>query len=125
MRLLLFAIATTLCWTLHFAREAHASTNAVSVNSPIIKEPTYQSTPKYSLLTLGNAGDVKVWMVEDGRRLFVDKNGNSDLTDDGPPIPPRKFRDIGGNRWDFEYAIDAITPTNGSRHTNFVLRRWN
>ena len=41
---------------------------------PISKEPTYQSTPKYSLMTLGNSGEVKVWMVEDGRRLFVDKN---------------------------------------------------
>ena len=27
--------------------------------------------------------------------------------------------------WDFEYLLAAITPTNGSQHTNFVLRRWN
>ena len=91
----------------------------------IIKEPTYQSTPKYSLITLGDSGDVKVWMVEDGKRLFVDKNANGDLTDDGPPIEPSNVRHLDANRWDFEYVLDVITPTNGSRHTNFVLRRWN
>jgi hypothetical protein len=71
------------------------------------------------LITLGKRGGVKVWMVEDGKRLFVDKNANGDLTDDGPPIEP------GNLNWGFEYVLDAITPTNGSRHTAFVLRRWN
>ena len=88
---LLFAIATTLCCAVPFADQACASTNVVSHSDrTIIKEPTYQSTPKYSLLTLGNSGDVKVWMVEDGKRLFVDKNANGDMTDDGPPIEPSK-----------------------------------
>jgi hypothetical protein len=109
-----------------FAEKAHVSTNAASqFDRAIIKEPTYQSAPKYCLLALGNRSDVKVWMVEDGRRLFVDKNANGDLTDDGPPIEPGKVRDLGAAHWDFEYSFDAITPDNGSRHTNFVLRRWN
>jgi len=123
---LLFAIVTTLYSAISFANKAHASTNVVSrFDRTIIKEPTYQSTPKYCLLTLGNSGDVRVWMVEDGKRLFVDKNANGDLTDDGPPIKPSNVRDLGGNRWQFEYLLDTITPTNGPRDTNFVLRRWN
>ncbi len=123
---LLLPIAAALCCAVPFADEAHGATNVAShFDRGIIKEPSYESAPKYSLITLGNSGDVKVWMVEDGRRLFVDKNGNGDLTDDGPPIRPSKVRDLGGNRWDFEYLLDAITPTNGSRHTSFVLRRWN
>ena len=122
---LLFGIAT-MCCVLPFDYRACGSTNVVGqFDRTIIKQPTYQSTPKYSLMALGNSGDVKVWMVEDGKRLFVDKNANGDLTDDGPPIEPSKVRDLGGNRWDFEYVLDAITPTNGSRHTSFVLRRWN
>src|SRR5271163_2962593 len=89
MTRLLFAMATTLCCALPFADQARAATNAVShVDHTIIKEPKYQSTPNYSLITLGTGGNVKVWMVEDGRRLFVDKNANGDLTDDGPPIEP-------------------------------------
>ena len=123
---LLFAIVTTLCCAMSVANKAHASTNVVShLDRTILKEPTYQSTPKYCLLTFGNSGDVRVWMVEDGKRLFVDKNANGDLTDDGPPIEPSNVRHIDANRWDFDYVLDAITPTNGSRDTSFVLRRWN
>ena len=64
-------------------------------------------------------------MVEDGKRLFIDKNANGDMTDDGPPIEPSKVRALDANRWDFEYSLEAIRPTNGSKHSNFVLRRWN
>jgi hypothetical protein len=97
---------------------------ATHFDRTIVKEPKYQSTPKYSLITLGN-GEVKVWMIEDGKRLFVDKNANGDLTDDGPPLQPSKVRNLDTNNWDFEYVLDAITPADGSRHTNFVLRCWN
>jgi hypothetical protein len=122
---LLFGVAA-MCCVLPFVYQARGSTNVAGhFDRTIIKEPKYQSAPKYSLMALGNSGDVKVWMVEDGKRLFVDKNANGDLTDDGPPIEPSKVRDLGGNRWDFEYALDAITPADGSRHTSFVLRRWN
>src|SRR5688572_15868024 len=121
---LLFKIATTLCCALPVADQARSSTNVVShVERTIIKEPTYQSAPKYCLITLGD--ERRVWMVEDGKRLFVDKNANGDMTDDGPPIQPSKVRHLGANGWDFDYELDAITPLNGSRHTSFVLRRWN
>jgi hypothetical protein len=99
--------------------------SAIDFERPDLKEPAYESTPKYSLLVLGGSGEVKVWMVEDGKRLFVDKNANGDLTDDGPPIRPSDVRSMGEGRWDFNYLLDAITPANGSRHTHFDLRRWN
>ena len=123
---LLFVITTTFCCAMPFPDKTHAATNgATHFDRTIIKEPKYQSTPKYSLITLGNSGDLKVWIVEDGKRLFVDKNANGDMTDDGPPIEPSNVRNLGANRWDFEYLLDAITPAHGSRQTRFVLRRWN
>lgn len=123
---LLFVKTVTLCCAILLTEKVPASTNVVShIDRTIIKEPTYQSVPKYGLITLGNSGDVKVWMVEDGRRLFVDKNADGDLTDDGPPIEPSHVRHLDANRWDFEYSLPAITPANGTRATNFVLRRWN
>ncbi|HSY19991.1 MAG TPA: hypothetical protein VK815_16725 [Candidatus Acidoferrales bacterium] len=126
MNRLLFAMVTALGCALPCLEQARAATNAVSqVDHSIGKEPAYQSTPKYSLITLGTNGEVKVWMVEDGRRLFVDKNANGDLTDDGPPIEPSNDRHLDATRWDFDYLLEAITPTNGSRHTSFDLRRWN
>jgi hypothetical protein len=109
------------------AEQAPASADELgdSGRPALIKEPTYQSTPKYSLIELGSSGNLKVWMVEDGKRLFVDKNANGDLTDDGPPIKPSNVRSVGAEGWDFNYLLDAITPANGSRHTSFDLRRWN
>jgi hypothetical protein len=77
---LLFAIAAIMCCALPFAHQARASTNAVShVDRTISKEPAYQSTPKYSLITLGKSGDVKVWMVEDGRRPHITDVGLASL----------------------------------------------
>src|SRR5436190_8690140 len=125
MARLLFTIATILCCATPFADTARASTNLPShFDRTIIKEPAYHSTPKYSLATLGN-GDVKVWMIEDGKRLFIDKNANGNLTDDGPPIQPGNVRTLGTNRWSSEYLLDTITAGNGTPHTSFVLRRWN
>ena len=126
MHRLLFAIVTASCCAPLFADETQALPDVLGhINRTLIKEPKYESAPKYSLMVLGSSGDVKVWMIEDGRRLFVDKNANGDLTDDGPPIKPSSMRNIGSNNWDFSYLLDAITPTNGSRHINFQLRRWN
>ncbi len=126
MNRLHFVLATALWLMLSLAHRAGAATPAASrFDRTIVKEPTYRSTPKYCLLTLGNKGEVKIWMVEDGKRLFVDRNADGDLTDDGPPIEPSKFRRLDANRWDFEYSLDAIHPTNGPGAANLVLRRWN
>jgi hypothetical protein len=125
MSRLLFAIAATLGIVCVTGGASAATNSVIHYDRSILKEPKYQSTPKYSLITMGDASEVRIWMVEDGKRLFIDKNANGDLTDDGPPIEPNGVRDIGGNRWDFEYVLDAITPANGPPSTNFVLRRWN
>ena len=125
---LLFVVATVLCCASAWADEGHGSTNMwdhFDRTLTLIKEPKYESAPKYCLLVLGRSGDVKVWMVEDGQKLFVDRNANGDLTDDGPPIEPSKVRNLSANQRDFSYLLDAITPTNGSRHLHFDLRRWN
>ena len=101
-----------------------------SIPLKIAKEPKYASIPRSALLVLGTQGESKVWMVEDGKRLYLDKNANGDLTDDGPPIEPANVRDLKlaanpNPSWDFDYIADAITPANGPKHTEFRLRRWN
>lgn len=53
----------------------------------LVKEPAYQSgAPKYCLLTFGPAADTGVWLVHDGDTLYVDRNGNGDLTDPGESV---------------------------------------
>ena len=57
----------------------------------ITLEPRYRYTPQYGTITLGNAKNNKIVVVldTDGAtarpKLYVDANGNGDLTDD-PPI---------------------------------------
>lgn len=130
MRQLLLIIITG--WSTTPLPAWSAPTNTpTQVDRSLGKEPNYEATPKYSLLVLGDETRTKVWMVEDGKRLFLDKNANYDLTDDGPPIKLTGVRNIGAatpggsERWDGNYLLDAITPTNGSRHTHFKLVRWN
>jgi hypothetical protein len=53
----------------------------------ILKEPVYQSkTPRYCLLAIGPEAKMQVWLVIDGEVLYVDRNGNGDLTEEGKRI---------------------------------------
>ena len=60
------------------------------------KEPKYAGQPVYALLTFGPDAAHRVWLVRDGDTLYVDKNGNGDLTDPGEAVAktkPRKGRE--------------------------------
>lgn len=47
------------------------------------KEPAYRSrAPKYHLLAFGPQAETRVWLVLDGEVLYVDRNGNGDLTEE-------------------------------------------
>src|SRR5689334_6709996 len=56
------------------------------VDRTIKKEPTYQSQPRYCLLAFGPEAKTRVWLVQDGDTLYVDRNGNGDLTDEGEKV---------------------------------------
>jgi hypothetical protein len=72
------------------------------IDRTIAKEPAYQSqAPKYCLLAFGPEATTRVWLVLDGDRLFVDTNGNGDLTEKGkcvrvktPGQNPASFEDV-------------------------------
>jgi hypothetical protein len=44
------------------------------------KEPAYRESPKYALLLFGKEATLRIWMVLDGRTLYLDRNGAGDLT---------------------------------------------
>ncbi|SRR5579883_789532 len=51
------------------------------------KEPAYESKqPQYCLLVFGPQAKTRVWVVLDGDVLYLDRNGNGDLTDPGERI---------------------------------------
>jgi len=71
----------------------------VKFDRSIKKEPTYQSNdPRYCLLAFGSEGNTSVWVVFDSvpdplkpgdekDYLYVDRNGNGDLTEPGKRVP--------------------------------------
>ncbi len=58
-----------------------AAVDLAKIERQIVKEPVYRSKPKYCLLVLGTQGKSRVWLVQDGDTLYVDRNGNGDLTE--------------------------------------------
>lgn len=87
MRLALVAILIT---------SATAAADPPKVDRSIGKEPSYAGKPTYCLLAFGPDAAQRVWLVRDGDTLYVDKNGNGDLTDAGEAVtrtPPRKGRE--------------------------------
>ncbi len=60
-----------------------AATDLSKIDRSIAKEPAYQCKPKYCLLIFGPEAKTRVWLVLDGDTLYVDRNGNGDLTEKG------------------------------------------
>lgn len=57
------------------------------IDRTIAKEPKYQTkAPKYCLLVFGAEAKTRVWLVQDGATLYVDRNGNGDLTEPGEKV---------------------------------------
>jgi hypothetical protein len=104
-----------------------------SIDRRIGGEPQYTGQPQYLLLALGPEAQTLVWVVEDGRTLYVDKNANGDLTDDGPPIVPtdeRSFQivredDSTAASWDFNYLLAEFATLGRPTQKDFNMRRWN
>lgn len=54
-----------------------------AIKRAIDKEPAYREAPKYCLLVFGKEAATHIWMILDGKTLYVDRNGNGDLTEPG------------------------------------------
>ncbi len=56
------------------------------IDRNIVKEPAYQGQPRYCLVVFGQEAKTRVWLVQDGNVLYVDRNGNGDLTEAGERV---------------------------------------
>jgi len=55
-----------------------------TIDRTVAKEPPYATkSPSYCLLLFGPQAKARVWLVLDGDKLYVDRNGNGDLTERG------------------------------------------
>lgn len=97
--------------------------------TPPKKEPKYKKEPRYALLAFGPQRETRVWMVLDGKTLYVDRNADGDLTDPAERLEPNIPKD-GSDRIGnpgmytgmdhFEVAVEA--GIGGA--SKFKLDRW-
>lgn len=92
------------------------------------KEPDYKREPTYCLLAFGEPVAQSVWLVLDGDILYVDKNGNGDLTESGEMVHLRQISAeafaIGTLGKDGRYAADVQvvdkTTEEGQTYRNYL-----
>jgi hypothetical protein len=85
MKRLVLAVLAGWLWT----GCAHAG--PPKIDRSLVKEPAYRTkAPRYGLLVFGPQGKDRVWLVHDGDTLYVDRNGNGDLTDPGEKVAAEK-----------------------------------
>jgi hypothetical protein len=96
------------------------------IDRRIGKEPAYTSkSPRYALLLLGPEAKDRVWLVKDGNVLYVDRNGNGDLTEPGEKLVAKK----GGSAEEgCQFEADELT-VGGKKHSRLrvsvePLKRW-
>jgi RNA polymerase sigma factor (sigma-70 family) len=87
------------------------------IDRSIGKEPKYAGKPAYCLLAFDAAAKHRVWLVHDGDTLYVDRNGNGDLTDDGETIAAQKEE---GRDGDLGFAVGDVS-VGGQTHTNLEV----
>jgi hypothetical protein len=54
----------------------------------LVRQPNYRSAPGYCLLVFGRDPEQKIWTVLDQGVLYVDRNGNGDLTEPDERFEP-------------------------------------
>jgi hypothetical protein len=81
------------------------------IDRTIKKEPAYKHHPKYCLLVFGPEARTKVWLVQDGSILYVDRHADGDLTapDDKVAADKSDGADEG------EYSFQAGEIRDGTR----------
>jgi hypothetical protein len=53
------------------------------IDRSLAKEPSYKDKPGYCLLVFGEDAKTRVWLVKDGDTVYLDRNGNGNLTEEG------------------------------------------
>lgn len=101
-----------------FAASPAFASDLAKIDRAIKKEPTYAGKPLYGLVVIGLEAKTRVWCVIDGEKLYVDKNRNGDLTDDGPPAEIKDKSDPGS------YENIDVSPDGGKSVYQFDVTLW-
>lgn len=96
-------------------------------------EPAGLVKPRYCLLVFGPQASTRIWLMEAGNTLYVDRNANGDLTDAGEAFAPAERKEsmtVGEDGKEapyreWTYAVGDLVPGDGpGRHTHFKVDRY-
>jgi hypothetical protein len=73
----------------------------------IAREPAYRTNPRYCLMVFGHDAKTRVWLVQDGGTLYVDRNCDGDLTEPGKKVLAEK-REEGTDDGVYTFKIGEI-----------------
>lgn len=91
------------------------------IDRALLKEPAYQSkAPKYALLVLGPEARTRIWLVLDGTTLYVDRNGNGDLTENDEKVSGTKGSQAVLEEDIYTFAVGELRDGD-RRHDNVTL----
>jgi hypothetical protein len=91
------------------AASAAGAADLTKVDRTIAKEPAYKGKPKYCLLVFGPEAKSRAWLVQDGDVLYVDRNGNGDLTEKDKKVALKQGTKDFRNFEAGELRIDGLT----------------
>lgn len=104
-----------------FAPSAFA-VDLTKIDRAIRKEPAYRTKPRYALLVLGPKAETRIWLVIDHKTLYIDRNGNGDLTEEGEQVPARE-KTISADSLEFR-AGGFVEADGKTRHSNLVVYQY-
>lgn len=91
------------------------------IDRALVKEPAYPSkAPKYALLVFGPKAETRIWLVLDGTTLYVDRNGNGDLTEAGEKVSGTKGSQGIAEENVYTFAVGELRDGD-RRHENITV----
>jgi len=105
---------------LFFAALPAQGVDLTKIDRTIAKEPAYQSkSPSYGLLVFGPEAKRRAWVVLDGDVLYVDRNCNGDLTEEGERLVienPKRNKKKPGTSGAVDSVSVVIKDRDGAKH---------
>jgi hypothetical protein len=106
--------------TLLLAAQPALGVDLTRIDRTIAKEPAYQSkSPSYGLLVFGPEAQSRAWVVLDGDCVYVDRNCNGDLTEEGERLViknPKRNKKKPGTSSAVDSVSVVIKDRDGAKH---------
>ncbi len=93
------------------------------IDRTLQREPAYQSDEAlYCLLVFGAEGKTRVWLAVDGETLYVDRNGNGDLTEPGEAVTVKGGSFDAGSIQDADGLSHSVHMRTGGERARLWVR---